>query len=89
MSEQNWACEAYGPEMPGPRHCFHELAERCATPAECVTRMAGARQHLYQRIQELAAAGDPVWVDLAEHFPDPSTLLGGQDDDLDPDVESP
>ncbi len=75
-----WDCEAYGP---GGREvgalCFFGGAgqRHCATAAECHLLMTGERQRVYDRIRDLAAAGDPVGVDLAETFTSPDELLGG------------
>jgi hypothetical protein len=81
MSDQDWACEAYGEDMPGPRHCFFELGERCASAGECVTRLPSERQRVFDRIQELAESGDPVSVFLAAEIERPEDLLGGNSDD--------
>lgn len=79
--EAEWDCDAYGPEGRDPGAlCFisGELGKRvCASLDECREVMAAERQRVFSRIQELAEAGDPVGVDLAETFTDPSQILGG------------
>jgi hypothetical protein len=81
MAEPEWDCEAYGPDGRGfGALCFlsGELGKRkCVSKAECAGAMGGQRRRVFRRIQELAAAGDPVGVDLAETFTDPEQLLGG------------
>ena len=75
-----WDCEAYGPEgIDVGALCFlAEQGERaCATRVECRLVMHGARQQLFSRIHELAAAGDPTGIDLASAFTSPDQLLGG------------
>lgn len=87
MSEQTWACEAYGEDMPGPRHCFVELIERCTSQQQCHEQMPESRKQLFRRMQELAAHNpdDPVWGDLANEFKNPDELLGGNEgDSVDP-----
>ena len=79
-TQEHWDCGAYGPEGRefGVRCFFAEAGERvCASQDECRDAMAAERQRVFHRIQELAAAGDPVGVDLAEAFTDPSQILGG------------
>ena len=77
-----WSCEAYGPA--GAEYgalCFvaGELGARvCADAAECAGTMAAERRRLFQRINELAAAGDdPTFAELADEFGGPDELLGG------------
>lgn len=88
MSEpdSDWPCEAYGPE--GREHgalCFFaEPGERaCVSQAECARLMDAERRRLFRRIQERAAAGDPVAEYLAGEFPDPSRILGGSEEGRD------
>lgn len=81
MSDQSWACEAYGEDMPGPRHCFFELNVRCVSEGECAARLVPERQRTFDRIQELAASGDPVSMFLAEEIKRPEDLLGGNSGD--------
>lgn len=71
---RGWDCEAYGPDLPGEM-CFFEATSRCGTEGECRDRMAGERQRVFRRIQELGAHGDPVWADLSEDFANPDELL--------------
>jgi hypothetical protein len=74
-----WDCVAYGPE--GTKVgalCFFsaDLGDRdCATRGQCSRRMAAERGRVHGRIGEMAAAGDPVGVMLAEEFPTPDGLL--------------
>lgn len=82
MSAADWPCEAYGPEAleHGARCFLADLDQRvCPNLATCRTVMSWERRQLWQRIQTLAAAGDPVAVDLAAQFHSPDELLGGKD----------
>jgi hypothetical protein len=76
-----WDCEAYGPEgSEAGALCFiaGELDQRaCSSPGECHQAMASERQRVVDRINELAAEGDPTGVYLAGHFKEPGQLLGG------------
>jgi hypothetical protein len=80
----DWPCEAYGPE--GLEHgarCFFspDLGARdCIDPEDCHARMTDERRRVFSRISELAAAGDPVALQLAEDFTSPDQLLGGEED---------
>lgn len=78
-----WDCEAYGPDGAAVGAlCFFapELGERtCADEDECHTRMAVERQRVFQRINELAAEGNPDMVALAEDVTHPEQLLGGDE----------
>jgi hypothetical protein len=83
MSEQatGWDCEAYGPVPAELGHlCFWDQIEPCTSEAQCHTRMAGERQRVFGRINELAAAGDPTGEFLAEEFTNPSQLLNADDE---------
>ena len=75
-----WDCEAYGPELrevgalcffadPGTRNCY--------TEDECRQSVVAARQLVYRRMNELAAAGDEAGAFLAETFTNPEQILGG------------
>ena len=76
-----WDCEVYGPAgrqvgalcfmagEPGTRSCL--------SPDYCAAIMAVERRRVFQRIQEQAAAGDPLAIWLAQQFSDPGQLLGG------------
>jgi hypothetical protein len=78
-----WPCEAYGEE--GIEHgvlCFiaPELGQRkCDSAGTCHAVMAEERQRVFDRIHELAAAGDEVSQFLAEEFTSPDMLLGGDE----------
>lgn len=76
-----WDCDAYGPkgrEIGALCFIAGQLGTRtCASAAACRQVMNAERQRVFARIRELAAAGDPVFTDLAEAFPDPGMLLGG------------
>ena len=80
----DWDCEAYGPEgREFGALCFlaGELHVRvCDSQGECHTVMYAARQNVFRKIQENAAAGNPTAAYLAEQFTDPSQLLGGAED---------
>lgn len=77
----DWVCEAYGPEgVEVGALCFFagDLGGRvCASAGVCHERMADERRRVFQRINELAAAGDPVMEHLAGEFPAPGDLLDG------------
>lgn len=76
-------CEAYGPEAAeAGALCFvpGALGVRvCLTREICTLTMARSRRRLFQRIQELAAAGDETAAYLAEEFTGPEQLLGGSE----------
>ncbi len=77
---EQWDCPAYGPD--GTTHgvlCFFaDVGKRsCLSESVCHTLLTVQRRRVYQRICELAAAGDPVGEYLAGEFPGPDDLLGG------------
>jgi hypothetical protein len=77
-----WDCEAYGPDGRDVGSlCFiaGEGSRVCASQAECHQVIAAERQRQVRRINELAAAGDPVWADVADTVTRPRQLLGGED----------
>ncbi|HWD80118.1 MAG TPA: hypothetical protein VG497_14580 [Kribbella sp.] len=80
---KGWDCDAYGPDLPPGLGdlCFYDQIERCTSEAQCHLRMAGERQRVFRRINELAAAGDPTGEFLAGEFTNPSQLLGADDTD--------
>lgn len=58
--------------------CFvaSRIGERkCIDPAICHAVVMASRQQIFQRIQARAAAGDPVFVDLAEVFTSPDQIM--------------
>jgi hypothetical protein len=80
-----WQCEAYGDAAAEiGALCFlagADLGTRvCNSPAECHQVMESERGRVYDRITQLAAAGDPVGVFLAGEFTAPDQLLGGAGD---------
>jgi hypothetical protein len=80
----DWVCEALPPEAAryGVLCFFADRGKRnCVTVEECAVSAAGARQLLFQRMNELAAhePGDETWAYLAETFTSPGQLLGGPD----------
>jgi hypothetical protein len=80
----DWVCEALPPEAAryGVLCFFADRGKRnCATVEECAVSVAGARQLLFQRMNELAAhePGDETWAYLAETFTSTGQLLGGPD----------
>jgi hypothetical protein len=78
MSDQAWDCEAYGPDLPKDlASCFFEKVRHCDSLAECSARLESERQRMFQRINELAAAGDPDFAFLEGEFTNPEQLLGG------------
>jgi hypothetical protein len=79
-----WACEAYGDDGAdvGAR-CFVSGAlgvRSCESRQVCAGVMADERRRVYRRMQELAATGDPVMVDLAAEFTRPDQLLNADGD---------
>jgi hypothetical protein len=76
--DTNWDCEAYGPNDFGALCFFADPGTRnCRSREECSISVNAARRLLFDRIRELAAAGDPTGIDLAKEFTDPGQLLGG------------
>lgn len=78
----DWPCEAYGAEALafGARCFFADLQKRdCIDPEDCHARMGEERQRIFRAIQEHAAAGEPVYGQLADDFPTPGDLLGGNE----------
>lgn len=74
MSDRDWTCTAYGD---APTHvCF--TGQECASVTECTAAMSEERKRLFRRMQH-AAATDPLWADISEDFPNPESLLGGND----------
>lgn len=76
-----WACEAYGQELMqlagvkcfiGPDNARGRL---CSSREECSQVLRRRRQTLFQRINEIAAGGDPVAEYLADRFTTPRQLL--------------
>ena len=75
-----WQCEAYGPEAAeAGALCFvAEIGTRqCPSAETCSQVMAAERRRVFDRITEMAQAGDPTGVYLAEQFSTPDQLLGG------------
>ena len=74
-------CTAYGPEgREAGALCFiaGELGKRsCVSLEECRQVMDAERRRVFARIQEQAAAGDPVAAYLASEFTAAEQLLGG------------
>lgn len=79
-----WPCEAYGQEaMKHGALCFASAELDvcvCSSPSACHRLVESERRRVFQRINELAAAGDPIAEDLAESFPAPNDLLGGKEE---------
>lgn len=78
-----WHCEAYGAEgaAMGLRCFFASVRGPCALPAECAHSMAAERERAYNKIQELAAAGDETAIYLASQFTSPDQLLNADRND--------
>ena len=76
-----WSCDAYGPEGAAVGAvCFLTAGvggHKCPTLETCTALMRAERQRVFSRINELAAAGDDVFQELAEEFPTPDTVFGG------------
>jgi hypothetical protein len=71
-------CEAYGPE--GREHgalCFIADERVCATETECAYAMAAERVRIFNRLNELRDAGNPIGVEMAQHFTSADQLLNG------------
>ncbi|MET0701692.1 MAG: hypothetical protein ABWY93_18735 [Mycobacterium sp.] len=83
-----WDCQAYGPEGADiGALCFLAggLHERvCLSVGQCHAEMAVERVRVFNRIQELAAAGDPVAIELAQDITSPDQLLNGDQVDAGP-----
>ena len=76
-----WDCQAYGPDgKTVDALCFfaNPGTRSCDTEVECHSRLAAERVRLFDRIGEMAAAGDPVAQYLASELTDPEQLLGGE-----------
>lgn len=77
-----WICPAYGPEgVAIGAVCFFsgELGGRsCVSEAMCRACLRVERKRIFQRIHELAEAGDDTGKYLAATITDPSQLLGGE-----------
>lgn len=83
-----WPCEAYGPD--GLEHgavCFVGVPDRreCESAEQCHAAVTRCRQATFSRMSELAAAGDPVGLLLAEDFTSPDQLFNAAADVGDPD----
>jgi hypothetical protein len=78
-----WPCAAYGPEgHDAGAWCFLSAESRtrvCGSQGECQQQMAGERQRVFRRINELAAAGGEDFGYLAEEFASPQQLLNADD----------
>ena len=75
-----WDCQAYGRggEAVGALCFFAEPGTRsCRTEGECHAHLAAERVRVFDRIGEMAAAGNPVGLYLASEFTAPEQLLGG------------
>lgn len=83
-----WECEAYGDgAMAVGAWCFRSPAvgqRVCGDREACATFMHGERRRVFQRMQELAAQGEPTAVELVGLFTSPDQLLGGPDQPTEP-----
>jgi hypothetical protein len=83
MTDQ-WKCEAYGDaaaEIGALCFIAAELGTRvCDSAARCHREMEIQRDHVFDRITQLAESGDPVGIFLAGEFASPAQLLGGAED---------
>lgn len=82
-----WSCEAYGQEGNElGALCFiaGDLGRRvCESPKACHAAMTQERQRVFDRINEMAADGDPTAVYLAGEFGSPEEILGGDESTAD------
>jgi hypothetical protein len=80
---RGFACAAYGDDLPDALGdlCFFEgaIGRKCWTRGECESRMGEERQRVFQRINELAAKGDPDMAFLADEFSSPDQLLNADE----------
>lgn len=78
-----WECEAYWPGASAiGAVCFfagEDEPRYCRSAAGCHQAMTAERQWVFDRIQALAAEGDPAGAYLAGEFTSPGQLLGGGD----------
>lgn len=72
--ERQWYCEAYGP---GDEGCFVQEAVggRCADLRECHRTTQAERQLAFDRIHQMAVAGDEIGIFLAQTITSPEQLL--------------
>ena len=80
MIEEWWVCPAYGRGgVVLGALCFQApMGQRvCRDQAECSELLAGERVRIWEQIRRLAAAGDPVGIELAAVFEHPDQVLGG------------
>ena len=78
--KRRWHCEAYGPELDEIRpehapHCFWDEIDPCQVQVQCRVRMHFERERVYQRLVELAAAGDDTAKFLLDDVHGPEDLL--------------
>src|SRR5664279_294872 len=74
-----WPCEAYGPEgMAAGFWCFFsgEVSSwrDCGTEAVCHARMTGERVRVFDRLRQLAAAGDDIAIAVLAEINSPADL---------------
>lgn len=77
---ENWACEAYGPDGIGVGAlCFFagDGERTCVSQAACHLAMTAERQRVFSRITDRAAQGDEMAKYLAETITSPDQILGG------------
>ncbi|HZC26361.1 MAG TPA: hypothetical protein VE287_05015 [Actinopolymorphaceae bacterium] len=77
MSPMTWNCVAYG-DSPLTGTCFFQEVARCETYGQCQGRIERERVRIFDRINELADAGDPDFRFMADTIKSPDELLGGK-----------
>lgn len=77
-----WPCEAYGADgLAAGLWCFFggEVStwRDSGTEAVCHARMTGERVRVFDRLREMAAAGDDIAIAVLAEINSPAELLGG------------
>lgn len=79
-----WPCEAYGEDsIAVGALCFFSSESHhrvCDIPETCNFNMNVERRRLWRRLNELAAQGDELGIEMVASFTGPEELLGGKKD---------